>query len=611
MLYLKTGAECGFGESGTLAVLAGCNGIAKRMGRACSDTGLIADRFFENGPSGSPGTAGVPDEALREIILAADKSGFPAPSARLPLEECVAALEHFLASRLEVGEGYRVVRAEKSALIYTGAVDVPPQAVVEYAARNALRDTGGRTAVRILDMACGPGLFLLAAYRILAGKVPRKTKSQEKPEQTVAVLQEILSVSVFGTDIDPECVSAARFVLLLAFLEECRKAGQDPVHPDRIRVACAGLLENIRCGNALIAPDYFSGKPIFPFNAEERRRVNAFDWHEAFPVVFTAGGFDAVLGSPPPYRPFAVKAREEYFQTHYDTYAVSAGLYAYFIEKGLELLRPGGALTVLVPGTFLRSQPARPLRRLLLTRQIVQIARTGRTRQLPETDVPQYLLTLKNQPPRDSFTVSPALFPGRHDFPYDQRTLGDGGWKLDDNRTTGILEKIRKAGTLLEEYALDEIEEGTCSDRNNPLVVDRETRDRLTRRAYRARRFFIPLLHPADIRRYVPEKPSRFLIVDAGNPKVRKCPALMEYLEQVGTGGSTPPGCDIYPDEPVQQACPVHNDLLKPRMEKIIFPLYQHKPAFCFDPRGNSAISGALAAIPRNDPYLIAILNSS
>lgn len=39
--------------------------------------------------------------------------------------------------------------------------------------------------------------------------------------------------------------------------------------------------------------------------------------------ILAAGGFDAVIGAPPPYRPFAVPAREEYFQTHYDAYAVS------------------------------------------------------------------------------------------------------------------------------------------------------------------------------------------------------------------------------------------------------------------------------------------------
>jgi SAM-dependent methyltransferase len=613
VLFLRTGQECGFVEPGTFAALAGCEGIAKRMGRACSDAGLNPDLFFERGLVGSPAAVSIPDEPLREIILTSDRQDIPSSSARLPLEELAAVFEHFLGTRLDIGEGYRVICTGKSALLYTGIIDVPPQIVIEYAARTAIREIGGRPASRILDPACGSGLFLLAAYRILAGKILQKNRShQEKPGQTVAALQEILRTSVFGTDIDPESVSAARFVLLLAFFEESRKACRDPVNPDRIRDACAGLLETIRCGNALIAPDYFSGKPIFPFNAEERRRVNAFDWQEAFPEILSAGGFDAVIGSPPPYRPFAVKAREEYFQTHYDSYAVSAGLYAYFIEKGLGLLRPGGYLGYLVPGTFLRSQNARPLRRLLLTRQIVHIAQTGKTRHLPEADAPQYLLTLKNQPPNDPFTVSPEFLQGRYDFPLDQRLLDDGGWKLDDTRTTGILEKTRMAGTLLEQYVLDEIGVGTYHVRNNPLVVDLDTRNRLTKRAWWARRFFIPLLRPADIRRYLPEKPSRFAIVDTGNRKIRKCRALVHYLEQAGKGACTVSGCDTLPGEPeISQERSDEIFFPEHRMQKIIFPLFQHKPAFSLDPDGIYSLTSTLAAIPRNDPYLVAILNSS
>src|SRR5208337_2776809 len=78
----------------------------------------------------------------------------------------------------------------------------------------------------------------------------------------------------------------------------------------QIQEVCRGLTKNIRCGNSLIAQDYFSGKPVYPFNADERRKVNPFDWDKAFPEIMKAGGFDIVIGAPPPYRPFAVQARD-------------------------------------------------------------------------------------------------------------------------------------------------------------------------------------------------------------------------------------------------------------------------------------------------------------
>ena len=613
VLFLNAGQVCWFTEPGTLAALAGCDRIAQRMGRACFDAGLDPERFFETGPAGARVLPVIHDEPLRDAIGSLDTASFPATGTGLPPEELAAVLENFVATRLQVGEGYRVVRAGKSALLYTGCVDVPPQEGVERVVTSAVRDAGGSTPaamreLRVLDMACGAGLFLLAVFRSRVRKQQgRKNRALTGPE-----LLEILRTSIFGTDIDPESVSAARFVLLLAFIEECRKSGPAAPGPDQIRAASTVLTETIRCGNALIAPDYFSHKPVFPFNAEERRRVNAFDWQAAFPQVMAEGGFDAVIGAPPPYRPFAVKAREEYFQTHYESYAASAGLYGYFIERGLSLLRPGGTIAFLVPGTFLRSEPARPLRRLLLSRQIRQIVSTQRTRALPEGDIPVFLLALSNQQPCDPFIVYPDFISGRHDFRLDQRLFDDGGWRLEDTRTVKILEKIRAQGTLLEEYVMGEMGMGVHAVVDNPLVVERETRSRLTKSAWWARRFFLPLLCPADIRRYVPVRPSRFLITGSGSRKIRKCRALAQYLD----GGSEPAGRvsgqHIHDDEPgrAQENLQEHFLPEKP-LPKIIFASYQHSPAFSLDSKGAFAIARPLSAILRNDPYLVAILNST
>ncbi|MDD1693663.1 MAG: hypothetical protein LUQ71_02965, partial [Methanoregula sp.] len=464
----------------------------------------------------------------------------------------------------------------------------------------------GASAGRILDPACGAGLFLLAAYRFF---VRKHTRSLHHPHQVQAALQDLAGRSVFGTDIDPESVSAARLVLLLAFIEESRRAGLE-VPPETIREVCACLAKTIRCGNALIAPDYFTGKPVFPFNVDERRKVNPFHWQEAFPEIMEDGGFDAVIGAPPPYRPFAVKAREEYFQTHYDTYAASAGLFVYFIERVFPLLKHEGVISVLVPGTFLRAQYARPLRRLLLTRQIVAIRNTGRTRHLPEGEVPMHALTLRKQPPGRPFVVSPywtgtgsrqEIFSGTRDFTLDQRSLDDGGWRLDDTRTADILEKIRMKGTPLDDYVMGEIDAGTHRVKNNPLVVDKAMMDQLTKNAWRCRHFFVPLLRPADIRRYVPVKPERFVLLIKDNRQLRKCRALIAYLEKNVSDRKKESGSDEGNENPGAEK----------NRPKIIFTSYQQRPEFCFDREGSFAITHALLAIPRNDPFLAGILNST
>jgi SAM-dependent methyltransferase len=613
ILFLKTGQECGFVEPGTLTALAGCDGIAKRMGRACSDAGLNPEYFFEQGPEGTRTFPVIPDDPIRHIIQMLDQPDVPVPVSSLPLEEFVVILEQFLGTRMQLAEGCRVNRIGKSAMIYTGEVDVPHQMVVEYIVREAIgaltdsSEMSGGTVYRILDPACGSGLFLLAAYRFLARK---KTRSLDCPEEIQEVLQDLAGSSVFGTDIDPESVSAARIVLLFAFIEENRLAGSGGISPDKIREICMCLINTIRCGNTLIAPDYFSGKPVFPFNADERRKVNPFNWQEAFPDIIAEGGFDVVVGAPPPYRPFAVKAREEYFQTHYDAYAPSAGLYGYFIERGLSLLKPGGLITYLIPGTFLRSQSARPLRRLLLTRQIVAIINTGRTRHLPECKALVYVLLLRNEPPGQLCVVvsewnssgSPRdIMSCRYAFALDQRSLDDGGWRLDDTRIADILKKIQMRGTPLNDYVMGEIDAGTHRVKNNPLVVDKATKSQLTRNAWRCRHFFVPLLRPADMRRYVSERPEQFVLSVKDNRDFRKCRALVTYLEKNFRDWKKESGSGESNGNPEPEES----------RPKIIFAPFQQSPAFCFDREGTFAITTTLLAIPRNDPFLAGILNST
>ena len=345
-----------------------------------SDAGLNPNILFEKGPEGFHTIPLVPDDALRQVIRCMDSEKFPVPVSTLPLEHLAAVFEHFLGTRMQVAEGYRVKRTGKSAVLYTGSVNIPAQPVVEYVVKETIGDmfreqgAGDRTGIRILDPACGAGIFLLASYRFLTRC---KTGYTDRPKHTGELIRDLACQSVYGTDIDPDSVSAARFVMLLSFIEECLLSGSGHISSDCLQEICECLKGTIRCGNALIARDYFSGRQEHPFNAEERRKVNAFSWEEAFPQILDSGGFDVVIGAPPPYKPFTVMARDEYFQTHYDVYAKGAGLYSYFIEKGLQILRPKGSLAFCIPDTFLRTNHARALRKFLLTKQIEDIVTFG------------------------------------------------------------------------------------------------------------------------------------------------------------------------------------------------------------------------------------------
>jgi hypothetical protein len=71
--------------------------------------------------------------------------------------------------------------------------------------------------------------------------------------------------------------------------------------------ALPNLADNIKWGNSLIGPDYFTGKLIA--DTDEMKRVNPFDWKQRFPDAMKAGGFDCIIGNPPYIRIQTMKGR--------------------------------------------------------------------------------------------------------------------------------------------------------------------------------------------------------------------------------------------------------------------------------------------------------------
>jgi len=182
--------------------------------------------------------------------------------------------------------------------------------------------------------------------------------------------------NLYGVDIDAQAVEVTKLSLLLKVLEE--ETGQLTLGFER---ALPDLSDNIQCGNSLIGWDYFEGQLIR--DEEEVARVNPFEWEQAFPEVFTQGGFDAVIGNPPYIRIQAMKEwapgevnfyKEKYISASKGNYDI----YVVFVEKGYQLLNEKGLLGFILPHKFFNSQYGRKLREIISIREsIVRIVHFG------------------------------------------------------------------------------------------------------------------------------------------------------------------------------------------------------------------------------------------
>ncbi|MHB8163282.1 MAG: Eco57I restriction-modification methylase domain-containing protein [Methanoregula sp.] len=367
--------------------------------------------------------------------------------------------------------------------------------------------------VRLLDMACGAGRTLLSAYQCLLAHAG-------SCRLTFAGRQEHLVASVHGVDLDLHAVAAAKMLL---FFELCRDERAQSL-PEKF-MSLAGsvfraLDRNILCGNSLVAEDAVSDESIAFSPAHERHRINPLDWQSAFPEVLRAGGFDAVLGNLPdgPLQPHDWVHR--YFQRHYSVYHQQADRSAYFIERGLSLLCPGGTFGCVAGNRWLRAKSGAPVRKFLLQYQIEQIADAG-TETGDKLHPSLCLLRITRSPPSHAFFAAP-LDPSRAEplevqvragrFPLDQTLLGAGGWTLRDTRVQDLLGKVRSAGTPLAEVVMGRVHHGIITGLDEAFVIDARQRKELIAESPKSKIFIRPFLSAGEIVRYGSSPSSRFII---------------------------------------------------------------------------------------------------
>ncbi len=194
---------------------------------------------------------------------------------------------------------------------------------------------------------------------------------------------------------------------------------------------------------------------------------------------------------------------------------------SYFIEKGLQILRPKGSLAFSIPDTFLRTNNARALRKFLLTKQIDNIVAFGERSVIKTGNEHLCIIRVSNKKPTKEFYVSrveksdfPSLdvYAKEHRYPRDQRMLTDDGWILGDKRIENLLKKLLRAGTPLEEYVMGAIFNGITTGLNKAFVIDDQTRKKLIEEDPMSGELIKPFVTGKEIRRYQPPGSGKYII---------------------------------------------------------------------------------------------------
>lgn len=300
--------------------------------------------------------------------------------------------EIFLSKKILI-EGDDVKDEIKSEYLKTkGAISTPQYIVQEVIKRtiprNRLHDLGIENilAQKILDIACGSGVFAIEAYDYLEDIFKELYVASNHPDfkqyfienETDVIInllgkKALLDNCIFGVDIDPEAVEVAKMSLSLKIVDtsdyiECYN--EIGIFGSKI---LNGIGNNIRCGNSLVESDIEDLYPEIAENVAELLKTNIFDWNGkyGFKEIFEQkGGFDYIIGNPPYVEVKNYNKDLEFMHRYIKEKFPSAkngkvDLAIPFIEKGISLLNPSGRLGFIIQKRFFKTEYGKKIRELI------------------------------------------------------------------------------------------------------------------------------------------------------------------------------------------------------------------------------------------------------
>ena len=360
----------------------------------------------EKGRSGEPDEFTVKLHLDEKVIDSILKNLYypdsPYEFSVLPADILGQVYEQFLGKVIRLTAGGQAKVEDKPEVKKAGGVYYTPTYIVDYIVEQTVgkllegKTPNSAAHLKICDPACGSGSFLLGAYQYLldwhrdyyvADDPEKYTRTARNRIQTLwqgpggewrlttAEKRRVLLNNIYGVDIDPQAVEVTKLSLLLKVLEGENEGslGQMAFFQER---ALPDLDSNIKCGNSLIGPDFYTGQgqQLAMFDTEEMYRINAFDWKTEFAEIMRAGGFDAVIGNPPYVDIKALpKADVDYVFSTFSSANNRVNLFACFIEKSLELMKQNiGRFSMIIPTALLTQDSYRRLREMIGTRYNIE-----------------------------------------------------------------------------------------------------------------------------------------------------------------------------------------------------------------------------------------------
>ena len=562
----------------------------------------------------------IDDKVFKEIFKNLYYPESPYEFSVISPEILGVVYEQFLGSTITLTDGHRARIEQKPAVRKAGGVFYTPQHIV----KDIVENTVGKIIknkslkqienIKIIDIACGSGSFILGAYKFLLDhylneylkmkRPPANTIYQGKDGQwrlTISEKKRILKNNIYGVDIDFLAVEVSKLTLLLQVLEDQNKdvvEQQQKLFHERV---LPDLSDNVKNGNTIIETDYITSD----MDIDELTRIKPFNYADEFPEVFENGGFDVIVTNPPYVRQELLSENEKnYFETHYRVYERSADYYVYFYERAFDILKDNGYFGLICSNKFTKAKYGMKLRKLILQHKLdYYIDYEGVSIFRDVAIVPSVMVMQKKAPNNNSqIFVNKEFYLLQSDFDEDI-------WVFESPREFKLKDKLLSAGIPLGKLPSIDIYRGITTGYNTAFVLKNDAREDFIKKDISNADIIKPLLRGRDIKQWQ-MKDNHYIIFSPIGIEIKKYPYIKEHLDKhmKRLKARADKGNHYWEF----RACSYYENMFA---DKIVWAEISPEPAFCIDLEGHIILNSAYLLSSSNEDYplyyLVALLNSN
>lgn len=300
-------------------------------------------------------------------------------------------------------------------------------------------------------------------------------------------------------------------------------------------------------------------------DAQKAAAWNPFDQNASAPffdplwMFQLRDGFDIVIGNPPYVRQEKITDQKAALQKVYGqkdrkgqplgSYAGTADLFVYFIERGMRLLKPGGAFSYITSNKWYRAKYGENLRHWMnVNARLHTLIDFGDANVFDAIAYPTIILAeRRSEPgpkPDDRFRALnwqdlgesaqvehfPALVESAG-FAMPQSALEKGGWQIEPTVKRDLLARIRAAGVPLTDLIADRIYRGVTTGLNKAFELDAGQAQSILAQGQHYNEVVFPYVSGDDVERWQTPLSGKFLLFTRRGIDISAYPAVERHLE--------------------------------------------------------------------------------